>query len=166
MNAEYHRYCGHSIAEAERYGMPCIGSTYGMSRNDDVNDYVKVYGKGVKCVCCGDRAVHVHHYPPKSKGYRGTFTLRTPMGWHILKPALFALCEKCHNQFHANTLKADWVWNTEDDREAWWSGKILTRCIPNSKKLYEYGMWHFYGSGRDFYYKEVLDGATWKAVRK
>jgi len=163
MNESY-LYRGRSKEEAERYGKPCIGAHY---NGRGVHDYRK--DVGAKCAVCGAPATDVHHWPPIGKSYHGEWCLRTPKGWHVLMPSLFALCRHCHRLFHDMTLQADWVWDTKEAERDYWSGKLTSqrKYMPHSPYLYELGHWEFKDPryNRGFTYREVVKDGEWKAVR-
>lgn len=138
---------GLSSKWASLYGMPHLGAEY---RSDDVDSHRRLHG--AVCAVCGSEATDVHHIPPKSKGR--TFAMRTPIGIFLLKPALFALCHRCHMGFHGDVgrpplLTAEWVWNDEETAERWYSGELLSHGIqPNSPRLLSLGKWKVDRHGR------------------
>lgn len=159
---------GWPIEVLERYGKPCIGSVYTIKSKDDVNAYKR--DSRATCVVCGQIATDTHHWPEKSQSFLGCWCMRTPKGWFVLKPALFALCRNCHEGFHNRTLTANWVWDSEEARERWWAGEYRPAhaYITHSKDLYMNGHWEFIDLARNrgFTYKEVRDeNGLWKAVR-
>ena len=144
-------YGGRSIEEAERYGKPCIGSVY--TSQDDTHRY-RLDDEAV-CVICGRKATETHHSPPLGASRLGLWTLRTPRGMFLLKPALFALCRDCHERFHAHRVTANWVWDAPEYEAAWWDGEILTKARPHSNELYRYGHWVFTWPGGGFTYRDL-----------
>lgn len=155
-------YGGRPIAECERYGKPHIHAHY------TAKDNTHRYGRddGALCVICGKPATETHHWPPLGASHCGMWTMKTPKGAFLLKPALFALCRKHHEQFHAHVLMADWVWNDEAAAEEWWSGKLLTHVRPHDAGLYAYGRWRFTWPGGGFEYREVIEDGQRKAIRE
>lgn len=127
---------GLSKEKAELFGKPHIGAHY---TADDVTKYAHDFES---CPICGNRVASVHHVA--SRGLR-SFALKTPLGIHILKPALFALCGTgttgCHGKFHDKKLQAAWVWKEQRFEDAWWNGQILAHIPPHSHELFEYGFW-------------------------
>lgn len=153
---------GRSKDEAERYGKPSIGAHY--LSETDAHKYTRE--PGARCAVCGHLATEAHHWPPLGRSAKGIWTLRTPKGFFPLKPALFALCRYHHVMFHANALKANWVWNSDDDERAWWDGSILSEVNAGSKELYGFGHWEFiFKDGSGFTYGEVNEDGQRKAVR-
>lgn len=130
---------GLSLEVAECYGKPHIEAYYS---SDSVRS--NKLEEGARCATCHRIATNSHHCPPLSKGR--TFILATPLGMHVLKPALFAVCGSgttgCHNGFHGGArFKPEWVWNSDDDAAMWWDGTILKRIPPHSKMLFHHGFW-------------------------
>ena len=149
---------GRSIAECERYGKPCIEAYY---MGNNAHRYAKTHF--ALCVICGEPATDVHHWPPLGKSAKGKWTLRTPKGNAQLMPALFALCRKHHEMFHAGTMTANWVWDSEAAQNLWWNGDLLE--YANSPSLYELGRWRFTWNGGGFEYREGAENGQWKAFR-
>lgn len=130
---------GLSLQVAECYGKPHIEAYYS---SDSVRS--NRLEEDARCSICNRIATNSHHCPPLSKGR--TFILATPLGMHVLKPALFAVCGSgttgCHNGFHGGArFKPDWVWRSDDDAAMWWNGTILNRIPPHSKLLFHHGFW-------------------------
>ena len=160
---ECDRYKGRSKAECERYGKPCIGAHY--MGNDDVHKYRR---DAARCIICGQPATDVHHWPPIGKSHAGLWTLETPKGWHVLKPALFALCRTCHDRWHSGQISADWIWETPEIDEAYWAGEITrhVQFMPQAAGLYKLGHWRFtFKGGGGFDYRETEEDGQWKAIR-
>lgn len=133
---------GLSVEVAELYGKPHLNACY-------VGSSPKRYrmDEGARCAICRRPATNVHHVPPLSKGL---FTLcGSDGGIWTLRPSLFALCGSgttgCHNGFHGGArFKPVWVWKTDDDARAWWSGEILLLVPPHDPAIYEHGYWVVY----------------------
>ena len=136
---ESDRYRGRSKAECDRYGKPHINARYTAPEN--THRYEK--DDDATCAICGRPATDTHHWPPLGKSAHGIWLLRTRKGIFALKPALFALCRTHHELFHLNRIKADWVWDSPEAEEAWWSGELLSKIRPHSPELYAYGRWRF-----------------------
>ena len=124
---------GWSYRDAVCCGMPHHGAHY---TADDVRRYEM--DEGARCLVCGKPATEVHHEPEK----RISFTMRTPWGYFVLKPALIALCSDCHR---LRSDKRIWItrrWDDESDEELWWSGEMLSHGInAHSPALSEMGRW-------------------------
>lgn len=130
---------GLSLQVAECYGKPHVEAYYS---SDSVRS--NTLEEGARCTVCNRTATNSHHCPPLSKGK--TFILATPLGMHVLKPALLAVCGSgttgCHNGFHGGArFKPEWVWNSDDDAAMWWDGTILKQVPPHSKLIFHYGFW-------------------------
>lgn len=145
---------GLPIEEAQKFGMPHIGCFY---EGESVKSHRRE--EGAACCVCGASASNAHHDPPLGMGGKNrSFLLETPMGKHVLKPALFAVCGSgttgCHDGFHGGSrYKARWVWESPEYGELWWSGYWLSHGIdPHSPVLYELGHW------------EISDGKTGKTI--
>lgn len=80
-----------TVEKARMFGMPCVGAEY----TSEIGDHYRMLD-GACCMVCGQPAHHVHHEPNKGMGGRATLEL----AGHVLRPALFALCTKCHDQRH------------------------------------------------------------------
>ena len=133
---------GLSLEVAECYGKPHIGAYYA---RDNVKS--NQLAQDARCATWLRPATNSHHCPPLSKGR--TFILSTPLGMHILKPALIAVCGSgttgCHNGFHGGArYKPQWVWLCDEYAEMWWDGTILKRIPPHSGRLYQYGYWDIF----------------------
>lgn len=135
---------GTPLAKAELYGKPHIGAFYA---NSSIKSH-KMAGEA-NCAICGMRATNVHHCPPI--GTARVFSLQTPTGVHVLKPALFAVCGTgntgCHGEFHHWVIEARWAWEDDACAELWWGGVLLRRMEPHSPRLFEYGHWELYRFG-------------------
>ena len=130
---------GLSVQSAQCFGMPHIGAYYA--------------GKGVRtnrlekfaeCPVCGRPATNSHHVPAVGmSGRNASFTL----AGHVLKPALIALCGSgttgCHGLMHAGKMRVEWIWDSDELTEAWWSGEMLKKIEPHSEDLYKFGCWKF-----------------------
>ncbi len=134
MNAS--QLMGLSREIAECYGKPHVGAFYA---NSSVNSH-KLQWDAV-CTICGRPATNAHHQPPKSRGI--VFTMRTPMGAFVLKPALIAVCGSgttgCHGLIHQGLIRISWEW--DEDEALWWDGQLLRELEPHSNQLYNYGHW-------------------------
>lgn len=100
---------------------------------------------GATCLVCGRPAQSAHHEPQKGFGGK-TWTLRTPKGAFVLRPALIALCGSgttgCHGKRHSGLLRIEWAWDDPAWEDAWFSGEILSMGIrPHSPELYGFGHW-------------------------
>lgn len=131
---------------AEGYGKPHIGSRY---NRDDAKDYRLAENAG--CATCPSKATNSHHFPPLSKGRH--FLLSTEWGQFVLKPALIALCGSgntgCHGKAHSHDLSFEWVWESDDLAERWWSGYLLAHGFaPHDPKLLALGHWEAEEGGR------------------
>lgn len=134
---------GLPIAYAEGYGKPHLGSAY---TADDAKAYELM--EGAKCAACSCLATNSHHFPPLSKGRH--FLLSTRWGQFVLKPALIALCGSgttgCHGKAHSHDMSVEWVWDSDDAADRWWSGWLLSHGIaPHDPALFEYGHWEVGG---------------------
>lgn len=143
--------CGLSLDVAELYGKPHIGAHY---EGKSVKSHKK--DEDSTCLVCHRAVQSVHHVPPLSNGHE--FVLRTPKGDFHLMPSLFALCGSgttgCHNDFHGGARFApEWVWYTDADAEAWWSGDILERFSPHSAMLYAFGFWRIHDRNTGKYFE-------------
>ena len=131
---------------ASKFGMPHVGASYARD-NVDTN----ALDEGAVCAVCGMRATNSHHEPPRGMGGRHRqFTLHSPWGRFVLKPALIALCGSgttgCHGNRHEGLWRAEWRWDSDEDAEAWWSGRLLSHGYePHSPKLYDHGSWAIVG---------------------
>lgn len=127
---------GLSVDDAKRYGLPHFGAYYARE-NVDANRLVS----NAKCVVCGKRAHHSHHWPPKGRGRH--YTMETPIGMFVLMPSLFAVCPWCHDRWHMHQLTADWEWFSPEGWDRWFAGEILRnpQFPPHSKELYRLGQW-------------------------
>lgn len=142
---------GLSYQKAELYGKPHVNAHY-------EGKHVKSHKRDedAPCLVCRKMARSVHHVPPLSVGHK--FVLRTPLGEFHLKPSLFALCGSgttgCHNDFHGGArFEPEWVWNSDKDAEAWWSGEILSRIKPHSPMLYAFGFWRIHDRDTGKYFE-------------
>ena len=133
---------GLSYAKAVCMGMPHVGCRY---IGEGARSTVVL--KGAPCACCGRPATNAHHEPPIGQGgaMRG-WTLRTPRGLFVLRPALIALCgtgaKGCHGRRHAGLVRCRWVWTDEAAEAAWWSGELLSHGFaPHDARLLEFGRW-------------------------
>ena len=100
---------------------------------------------GATCLVCGRPAESAHHEPQKGMGGQ-TWTLRTPKGAFVLRPALIALCGSgttgCHGKRHSGLLRIEWVWDDPAWEEAWFSGEVLSMGVrPHSPELLGFGHW-------------------------
>ena len=134
---------GLSLPVAERFGKPHIRCHY-KRENVDTN----TLDDDAACIICGRMATNSHHWPPKGMGGKNrSFSMATPMGTFVLLPSLFAVCGSgttgCHNGFHGGgRFTADWIWDSNDNEEAWWDGYLLSHIIaPHSPALFDYGCW-------------------------
>ena len=149
---------GLSYETAKLYGMPHIGCHY---IRDDVNATAWDDRIVRRCAVCGrvNGQQSKHHEPPKGKG--SNFTLATPLGQFVLKPALIGLCGSgttgCHGDRHNGTLSIRWEWDTEEDEEKWWNGYWLSRTFnePHGKWLYWHGRYVFEKNGVSWEHREV-----------
>lgn len=134
--------CGTPLEIASSFGMPHVGARY---TADNVNRYR--LEDGARCAVCGRPATNAHHEPPKgSGGKHRQFTMWTPWGRFILKPALIALCGSgttgCHGMRHEGRVSFTWEWYDEKDAERWWSGELLSHGYsPHDPMLNELGYW-------------------------
>ena len=145
------RLHGFTVEDAQAYGMPHVGAHY---TADDVNRYER---DDDACFICGKPATNTHHHP--SKGRATSFTLETPKGRFVSKPALFAVCGSgttgCHGLIHAGKVKLKWEWDRPEYQEAWFAGELQSHgAFENSPELYRYGRW------------KVGDGTTWAEIRR
>ena len=128
---------GLPIDEADRFGKPCVGSRYVSG-----DRYERL---SARCRCCGIvPATNVHHIARRAR----RFHMRLADGrWVVLKPSLIALCGSgttgCHGAVHAHDIEITWVWDSEELREDWFSGRMLMEqgMEPYSPRLYAYGSW-------------------------
>lgn len=126
-----------SRPRAMLYGMPHIGAWY---QSDNVNSHKLV--PGASCSVCGHRATQAHHCPPKSTAR--SILLMSEWGRFVLKPALIAVCAKCHTAIHRHEIIPTWEWDDEELVEQWASGYLLSHGYPaHSVKLNELGHWVF-----------------------
>ena len=44
---------------------------------------------------------------------------------------------------HAGKMRAEWIWDSDELTESWWSGEMLEKIEPHSEDLYEFGCWKF-----------------------
>lgn len=128
------------------WGMPNVGCYYagGSLRGNRVKE-------GACCVVCGEPLPNSHHEPPI--GSCGVETLRTKYGIFVLTPALIALCGSgttgCHGARHEGKLKIEWVWDSEEGREAWFSGELLAHSLSNhDERLFEFGHYEISVEGK------------------
>lgn len=136
---------------AECYGKPHIGAHYEGAKmgGNRLND-------GARCAVCMRPATNSHHQPPRSKG---VFLFQGSNGLVMsLRPALVALCgmgnvSGCHGRAHHHDLCITWEWDSDEARQAWWSGELLTRYEPHSPELYRYGCWCFEQDGKAVRYR-------------
>lgn len=134
--------CGLSVDAAECFGKPHIGASY--LRDDAKSNRLD---EQARCASCGKLAQSSHHEPPLGMGGRNrSFLLRAPMGAHVLKPALIALCGHdnvagCHGLRHQGKLPIRWRWERDEYAALWWSGELLRQFNPHDPALYELGHW-------------------------
>lgn len=139
--------CGLSVDAAECFGKPHVGASY--LRDDARSNRL---AEGAACPSCGKLAESSHHEPPLGMGGANrSFLLRTPMGIHVLKPALIALCGHdnvtgCHGKRHQGKLPIRWRWDSDEHAERWWSGELLSRLAPHDDALFELGRWEIGGT--------------------
>lgn len=133
---------GLSIDKAE-----CFGKPHWMAEYDSANPTKASISNyrmqdGAFCMICGRAATNVHHVPARR---HGLFTLDTPKGSHVLRPALIALCGSgttgCHGKVHSGEYGIEWSWDLEGFRNGWWDGSILECIDPHDLDLYEIGYW-------------------------
>ena len=137
--------CGLSVEAAECFGKPHLGCHY--VRDDTKSNRLD---EQARCASCGKRAESSHHEPPLGMGGRNRqLLLRTPMGIHVLKPALIALCGSgttgCHGKRHHGELPIRWVWERDEHAALWWSGELLKQFAPHDPRLSELGHWEIGG---------------------
>lgn len=129
------------IEKARMFGMPCVGAAY----THPIKDKYRLT-EGAKCMVCGAPAVHVHHEPNKGMGGKATLTL----DGHELRPALIALCNRCHDMRHFSggdkRLAIRWQWDNPEIHEYGWAIGALMNAgyAPHSKKLFELGYYAIY----------------------
>lgn len=126
-----------SIDKARMFGLPCVGAEY----TSETGDHYRMLS-GARCAVCGCMAQHVHHEPNKGMGGHATLTL----GGRVLRPTLFALCERCHNLRHfgsgENRLLIEWEWTLPVGMEQAWVDGYFFRELefePHDMRLYHYG---------------------------
>ncbi len=136
---------GLSFEKAILYGLPHIGARYARSGQKWERSGARRHERTQEwCAVCGRPSENCHHVVPVSNG--AVFELCTPNGTFPLRSPLFAVCGSgttgCHNGFHGGAwLKARWVWDLPEHREAWCSGELLSRFAPHHPALYCYGRW-------------------------
>lgn len=143
---------GEPYARVRNYGMPHINAFYASDTRD-------VYSRTQNALCavCFNPAVHTHHEPNKGTGGRATFALTTNRGVFALRPALIALCPRCHDLRHAHKIAFRWEWDLDKYAQAWFEGDLLADGIkPHSKRLYDYGCWHIQTPWGDAQWRERL----------
>lgn len=140
---------------AECYGKPHIMARWtgsGMKAYEHMD--------GLCPLCHRSMVTNTHHQPD-----RHIFNLRTGMGIFVLRPALFGLCGSgttgCHGLIEANLMKVEWVWDSDDYREQWWSGYTLSHSaengiVPHSRLLYLQGCWRFTMDGHEVEVRDVI----------
>lgn len=127
--------------QAECFGKPHWDARYVAS--DDRHVLIP----GATCLACGHSADSAHHEPQKGMGgAKRTWTMRTPMGQFVLRPALIALCGSgttgCHGKRHNGLLRIRWKWTDPWGERAWWSGELLSKGMePHDPLLYSFGRW-------------------------
>lgn len=125
---------------AELYGKPHLGARY---RSSSVKS--NRLEEGAVCQVCGAKATNSHHIAPLGMGGGGrVFPLQTPMGLHMLKPSLMAVCgfgnaSGCHGRIHQGEVNVRWVWDSDEFAERWWNGDFLRHMWPHGVWLWEYG---------------------------
>lgn len=105
------------------------------------------------CLICGRPATDAHHIVPKGMGGGNrVYVLETPVGMFPLRSPLFALCRDHHMAFHDGRSSVVWEWDTDEDREAWESGYLLSHgYFPHDPRLFLHGCYMVDG-------REVRDG--------
>lgn len=152
-----------TVEKARMFGMPHVGAKY----TSKTGDHYRML-EGARCMVCGQPAAHVHHEPNKGMGGHATLEL----AGHGLRPALFALCQKCHDQRHfahnGDRLSIRWRWAfepTSHEYEKLWveGGFFESGFMPHDERLFWYGWYEIFESdrlvkeyGRDFYSKEAI----------
>lgn len=127
--------------KAECYGKPHVLATY-------TGSGVKSYRHAdAPCPLCHRLMVSNTHHQPD----RHTFTLKTPLGIHELRPALFGLCGSgtfgCHGKVERGDISITWQWLDDEFAAAWWDGRMLGNrspyegIVPHSPRLYQFGGW-------------------------
>lgn len=126
---------GFSRSKAECYGKPNVLARY---TGTGVKDYRH---DDAVCPLCHRRMVTNTHHQPDRK----IFTLPTPYGVHILRPALFGVCGSgttgCHGLIEANVLRIEWEWFDDESARMWWGGEMLKHMAPHNAAIYRHGCW-------------------------
>ena len=128
---------GLSVDAAQKFGMPSIGAHY-EGRGVRTNRL----DEGARGAFCRRPATNAHHVPNVGMGGRNKgFALHG----YELRPALIALCGSgttgCHGECHSGLMRIEWVWDSDEYAEAWWSGELLREYGAASPMLYEFGGW-------------------------
>lgn len=133
-----------SVDKARMFGMPCVGAEY----TSKTGDHYRMLDDA-RCMVCGQPAHHVHHEPNKGMGGNATLEL----AGNVLRPALFALCTKCHDQRHfahkGDRLSIRWKWVASDIlpmfERRWVNGEFFEAGFnPNDHRLFYYGYYEIY----------------------
>ena len=136
-------------------GMPHLFARY---RSGDAHELEP----GARCAACGAPAEHCHHMPPKGiGGGSATQTVRIADGSeHVLRPALIALCGKCHEAYHATgRLGIEWVWDLPQHGWDWNDGMLAAPVYDgNSPLLWRWGQWVFRTERGDTAVRLDMDG--------
>lgn len=123
---------------AECFGKPHIMACY---TGPGIDSYR--HDDGI-CFLSGRPITNAHHIV--HKGTAQIFNLRSTWGIFPMRTALIGVdgtgTTGTHGAFHANRLKARWVWDSQSGEEAWWSGLLLAHGMePHSPSLYDIGHW-------------------------
>lgn len=129
-----------SVEKARMFGMPCIGAEY----TSKTGDHYRILDDA-QCMVCGKPASHVHHEPNKGIGGHATLEL----AGNVLRPALFALCTKCHDQRHfahkGDRLLFRWKWVKDTIERDWVNGSFLNSDYdPHDNRLFLFGYYEIY----------------------
>lgn len=129
-----------SRVDPHGYGMPHHMCHY---ETNAVNSHK--LDEGAWCGCCGKKAAHAHHEPPRGIGGGKSFL---ELGGKLLRPGLIALCAQCHDDRHFSDLRIEWVFD-DGCADEWFSGWPLERGYfrPHDPILYEMGEWRFMRNG-------------------
>lgn len=127
-----------SYQKAGCYGMPHINAWYA---NRNINSHR--YDHEAYCAVCGKPNTNAHHEPFRGLGGGSSrFTLHGVE----LRPALIGLCGSgttgCHGARHNRQVDFEWVWDTDEYAEMWWTGRFFEDGLqPHDPILYAFGFW-------------------------